>query len=872
MLSKEIRKKFLKYFESHSHTIVPSSPVLPHDDPTLLFTNAGMNQFKDIFLGKSKREYNKATSSQKCIRVGGKHNDLENVGHTSRHLTFFEMLGNFSFGDYFKKEAIGFAWDVATHIFDLDPDKIWVSVYEKDDEAFALWEKYLPSSKIVKFGEKENFWSMGETGPCGPCTELLYDRGEKYSDASSPIYDTSGERFLEFWNLVFMQFNKTEKGLSPLPKPCVDTGAGLERILSLKIDVDSVFLTDLFQKIILETEKLTKIKYDIENKELSSAFNVIADHIRMLSFSIADGVIPSNIDRGYVLRKILRRAVRYGKRLNLKKPFLAKLLPPLIETMGEEYPNLISSKDQIEEILTLEEENFIKTLDKGGSLLNNIIKYSKKKISGADAFKLKDTYGFPIEEILLIAKDALLDVDLKTFYQLEEEAKERSKKAQIKKHEFFDKNIFSDFTKIHSPSQFLGYEKDKTESKIIAMLKENKFVDEIEEKDKAILILDKTPFYAEMGGQVGDTGKIYIDENIFEVTSTISPYTDVIAHIGYVKKGNFLKNKKVYAEIDSERRRKIENNHSATHLLHYALSQILKGPINQSGSFVDSKHLRLDFTYHKALTTEEIREVEKIVNGSIRKNFIVKTYNIPFSEAEKDKKIKQLFFEKYSNIVRVVDMEISKELCGGCHTSQLGNIGLFKIANETSISKGNRRIEAYTGERAEKYTYEKEDLLFYLQEILKTSEAKLVERINSILSLNKTLSTDLKRLKEEKLKFLKQNLLNKKEKIDSIYLIAEEIDLPSKELIPFIKKLSLNLTSTVIALAIKEEKYCQIAIKVTEDLLDKKILADKLATDIAPIIEGKGGGKMEIAQIGGKGKTKINEAFNKLRDIIKSKC
>jgi len=873
MLTQEVRRRFLKYFNTQSHTIVPSSPVVPHDDPTLLFINAGMNQFKDVFLGKSKREYTRATTSQKCIRVGGKHNDLENVGHTTRHLTFFEMLGNFSFGDYFKKDAIGFAWDVATHVFDFDPKKIWVTVFKDDDEAHSLWESHLPSSRIVRFGEKENFWSMGDTGPCGPCTELLYDRGEKYSDASSPIEDISGERFLEFWNLVFMQFNRIADGsMIPLPKKSVDTGSGIERVVSLKLGVDNVFLTDILRSIITATEKLSGIKYDPNNKNLAPAFNVIADHIRTLVFAISDGVMPSNVDRGYILRKVLRRAVRYGRLLNFKKPFLSELVPTLVDVMGEDYPEIKQSKSRCEEILTIEEESFIRTLHRGGSLLNDIIKNSKNRISAADAFRLKDTYGFPIEEILLLAKDALLDVDLAGFNKMEEDAKEKSRKAQKVKSQTFDKNIFTDFTKTHSPTKFCDNKDEEIKSRIVAMLIESQFVDTLEKEQKGTIILDQTPFYAEMGGQVGDTGEIYIGENIFVVTDTQSPYPGVIVHVGYVKSGNFKKDEKVFAKINGERRQKISNNHSAAHLLHYALSNVLGEHVKQAGSIVDENRLRFDFNHQQQLSYEEQKKVEILVNKEIRKNIKVKTYEISLAEAQKDPQIKQFFGEKYQSTVRVVEMEGSKELCGGSHTALTGNIGFFKIAKESSIAAGVRRIEAVTGLNAENFVYDKQEYVMTLENILKTAESKIPEKIEGLLNENKSLQTQLKEIRKAQIIAIKAHLLEKVEKIKNINIIFSKVDVAASELTPLVNDLLTRLKSGVIVLAIAEENKCQVIIKVSPDIIEKGILADLMIQEISETINGGGGGKMDMAQAGGKSPSGIDKAFKILRSFVEKKC
>lgn len=873
MLSKDIRRRFLKYFNTQSHTIVSSSPVVPHDDPSLLFINAGMNQFKDVFLGKSKREYTRATTAQKCIRVGGKHNDLENVGHTTRHLTFFEMLGNFSFGDYFKKDAIGFAWDVATHIFDLDPKRIWVSVFKEDDEAHALWEAHIPASRIVRFGEKENFWSMGDTGPCGPCTELLYDRGEKYSDARSPVEDISGERYFEFWNLVFMQFNRQADGsMVPLPKKSVDTGAGLERVASLTMDVDNVFLTDILRSIISSTEKLCKIKYDSENKDIAPAFNVISDHLRTLVFAIADGVMPSNVDRGYILRKVLRRAVRYGRMLNFKKPFLGELVPTLVDLMGDDYPEIKQSKSRCEEIITLEEESFIRTLQRGGSLLNDVIKNSKIRISAADAFKLKDTYGFPIEEILLLAKDAMLDVDLAGFNKLEEEAKEKSRKAQKVKSQTFDRNIFTDFTKTHSSTKFCEKEDEEVQSRIAAMLLDDKFVDQIEKEQKGVIVLDKTPFYAEMGGQIGDSGEIYFGENVFIVTDTQTPYPGVTAHVGYVKNGKFTKNEKVHAKINIERRRKISNNHSATHLLHYALTQVLGEHIKQAGSVVDESRLRFDFNHHQQMSYEELKKVEMMVNGEIRKNIKVKTYETSLEEAQKDPRIKQFFGEKYQSTVRVVEMEGSKELCGGSHTSLTGNIGFFKIAKESSIAAGVRRIEAVTGAEAENLVYEKQEFIMALENILKTDEAKIPEKIESLLNENKELNSQVKEIRKSQINHIKENLIKKKEKLEDLTLILAKVDLPSSELAPLANDLLSQIKHGVIVLASADKNKCQVVIKVSPEAIEKGILADLMIKEISEAIEGGGGGKLDMAQAGGKSPTGIDKAFKILRAFVEKRC
>ena len=875
MLSQEIRRKFLQYFKSQGHTIVPSSPVVPYDDPTLLFINAGMNQFKDVFLGKSKREYKKAATTQKCIRVGGKHNDLENVGHTSRHLTFFEMLGNFSFGDYFKKEAIGFAWDVSTHIFDFDPEFLWASVYTDDDESFELWRKYLSEKRIVRFGKEENFWTMGSTGPCGSCSELLYDRGSKYSDAASPIQDPAGERYLEFWNLVFMQYNRDEKGLmSTLPRPCVDTGAGLERILSLKMNVDSLFQTDILRGLISKIEEISKIPYDEKNREQAPAYHVIADHIRTLCFAMADGVRPGNIDRGYVLRKVLRRAVRYAKTLQIKKPFLARLVFYLVQMMGDDFPELHKARARIEEVLTLEEEAFLRTLERGGNILQNVMHKAKseKKISGEDAFKLKDTYGFPIEEILLIAKDADLSVDLAYFQKLEQLAKEKSRKAQKCQSEEFDENLFHDFTHTHSSTEFIGYEKTQSDAKVLALFCNEAFVDEISQGAEGLLILDQTPFYAEMGGQVGDTGKIEKKGALFEVTDTVFPYTGITAHIGKVIRGTFSKQDAVYAMVDCTRREDIRRNHTATHLLHWALAKTLGDHIRQAGSLVAAERLRFDFNHHKALLSEEMTKIEELVNEKIREDVVVNIYEISYDQAQKEGEIKQFFGEKYGERTRVVDIDFSKELCAGTHVSRLGIIGFFKITKESSIAAGVRRIEAVSGKYAEKWVQQQEDLIHHLCKKLKASPEKLCDRLFSLVEENQTLDSELKKLRKLQIEGLITSLLGKKEQVGPHFFISSIVTLSAKELNPFADTLMQNQKNLVLTVATRKKRGCQVVIRISSDLIEKGLDALQFIQKIAPIIGGGGGGKKGSAQAGGTNPSKLEEAFLFIRKILESTC
>ncbi len=868
MLTQDIRRQFLQYFKDKQHAIISSSPVVPHDDPTLLFTNAGMNQFKDVFLGKTVRDYKRAATSQKCIRVGGKHNDLENVGHTARHLTFFEMLGNFSFGDYFKADAIKFAWEISTQLFGFEPERIWPSVFREDDEAFELWTQYVPADKITRLHEKDNFWAMGDTGPCGPSSELYYDRGPKYGKANRLIDDPDSDRFLEFWNLVFMQYNRSSsQDVKPLPKPSIDTGAGLERILSLKMDVESVFETDVLRSLIAQVEQVSGIPYDPRDTMLAPAFRVIVDHLRCLAFAIADGAQPSNIDRGYVLRKVLRRAVRYGRMLGLEEPFLAKVLPRLIETMGADYKELQKGQHRIAEILTGEEEAFLRTLRRGGNILNQVIEKSQasKKISGDDAFKLKDTYGLPIDEILLIAKDSNLIVDEERYQSLEVEAKERSRSSQKATKQIASENLYAAFVEKYGTTEFVGYTLHHAITPIVGLIHNGQFVDSLQEGQEGIVLLEKTPFYAEMGGQIGDIGSFKGEHKIFQVADCKTPYKGIIAHIGKLETGTLKIGDLVTATIDSERRQRIANNHTATHLLHWALQKVLGEHIKQSGSVVEPHRLRFDFSHHKPLTKEEIHQIEDLVNAKIRTNQAVTWYEIPYEDAQKREDIKQFFGEKYSTMVRVIDIDYSKELCGGTHTSALGNIGYFRITKESSIAAGIRRIEAATGSEAEAFSRESENILEKLSENLKTQPNKIGERIEKLLEENRQLHQELKNFQKGLLEKVVDALLLKAEKTSKGYLIAEKVELSAEELRLCADQLAERLTSAVIVLAAPIENRCQFIVRVSEDLVGQGIKAPDIVKEITPIIEGSGGGKPNSAQAGGKAPQKIEEALAHIR-------
>jgi alanyl-tRNA synthetase len=876
MLSQEIRRGFLNYFKKNGHTIVSSSPVIPHDDPTLLFTNAGMNQFKDVFLGKAKRDYERATTTQKCIRAGGKHNDFENVGHTTRHCTFFEMLGNFSFGDYFKEEAIKFAWEVTTQIFNFDPDRIWPTVFKDDDEAYELWKIYVPEKRIVRFDEKENFWAMGDTGPCGPCSELLYDRGDKYSNAKTPYEDYTGERFLEFWNLVFMQYMKSNDGLmTPLPKQSIDTGAGLERIALLKMGVDTVFQTDILRTLIAKMEEISKIKYNEHDKKLAPPFQVIADHIRSLSFSIADGAQPSNTDRGYILRKILRRAVRYGRMLNIQKPFLKDLVPTLIELMGDDFTELKTAKNKICEILTLEEEAFIKTLHRGGNLLSQVIDQSKnKKISGEDAFKLKDTYGFPIDEIMVIAKDENLEVDLKKYNSLEEEAKNRSRKAHASKDlgSTEDKQtLFAKFLEKNKPNEFVGFENSEILSTIKAIISNDEYVDSLEENQKGIIMLDKTPFYPEKGGQIGDTGEIFSesDDKIkFVVENTKTPIDGIIAHIGHSKYGKLKVGDKVVAKINITKRKSIENNHSGTHLLHFALHKVLGDHIRQAGSLVDENYFRLDFNHHKQISLQELREIESLVNEKIRQNTKISSYEKSYEEVQKNDEIKMFFGDKYGKTVRVIDIDFSKELCGGCHAKFTGNLGYFKILKESSIAAGVRRIEAVTGKYAEEAIYLMDDKLIDVAAHLKTQKPKIIPVLENLIDDNKNSKQSLKEFQSKQIEIIAKKEAKNSKIIKNLNCVIKVVEIPAKELPILAQNICKNSDIDLVVLATKSNDKCFVFIKTSERAIKNKIFANDLIKAISPIIEGGGGGKKDSAQAGGKNLKNLKKALDTIEEII----
>lgn len=860
MSSQEIRRNFLNFFKERGHTALPSSSVVPFDDPTLLFINAGMNQFKDVFLGKSVREYTKATTAQKCIRVGGKHNDLENVGHTSRHLTFFEMLGNFSFGDYFKKEAIAFAWDLTLNVFQFEEKKIWATVFYEDEEAFELWKNFLPEERIVRMGEKDNFWAMGDTGPCGPCSELYFDRGEKYSHARSPAEDIEGVRFLEFWNLVFMEFNRGKNGeMHKLPKQSVDTGAGLERILSLKMETESLFETDILRELIAQVEAISGKKYLPEQKN-SAPFRVIADHLRTLAFAIADGVQPSNIERGYVLRKVLRRAVRYGRQIELNQPFLSRIVPKLVDLMGEDFPELRQSQIRISEILTLEEENFFRTLKRGGNLLNQILVDAEKRgeISGEEAFKLKDTYGLPLEEIVLLAKDAQLNVDINRFEELESVAKMLSRGTRKATHQMVEDSVYSHFFNQKGATRFLGYDQITVSATVLGIMKEGQPVETLYEGEEGIILLDQTPFYAEKGGQIGDQGEISYEENLFDVIDCQNPFGDLVAHIGIMRYGEIRIGSQITAAVDSPRRQQIARNHTATHLLHWALRQVLGLHIKQAGSVVEPTRLRFDFNHHKALSTGELEEIENRVNEKIRNNRTIKTKEVPFSEVQTKQEIIQFFGEKYGNQVRVVDIEFSKELCGGTHLHATGEVGYFRIVKEGSIAAGVRRVEAVTG--------------FEAEQLSRSEKKELRTEIELLSHENKQLKNDKSHLVTRCLTFDAEKILSQGVSIGPIPFFSHVFkEFPSEEIKECADIIMKKSSSLVLLLIGQHDERCSLFIRISSDWIQKGIHASDLIKAIAPIIGGKGGGKSDAAQGGGTNPLEIPKAIDHAKRWLEQK-
>ncbi len=873
--SKEIREAFLSFFESKGHVRVKSSSLIPKSDPTLLFTNAGMVQFKNYFIGKEIPPFKRATSCQKCMRAGGKHNDLENVGRTGRHHTFFEMLGNFSFGDYFKREAIAYAWELVTEVFKLPEERLYISVYEKDDEAFEIWNREIgvPEDRIYRLGEKDNFWAMGETGPCGPCSEIYYDRGEEFSCGTNcGIGRCECDRFLEIWNLVFMQYERDEKGnLSPLPKPSVDTGMGLERIASVLQGKPSNYETDLLFPIVRWASETSGVPYGSdENSDFS--LRVIADHLRAISFLIADGCLPSNEGRGYVLRRIIRRASRHGKLLGIDNPFLHKGTQVVVELMGDIYPELIEGREVIRKVTLKEEERFRKALERGLDILNEIISETKadnrKILSGEDVFRLYDTFGFPIDILCEIAEDEGLSVDIKGFEKLLIKQKERARKAR---KGGFQKVVSPEIQKLSKehPTEFTGYRSLEERTKVIAILKDEKPVGSLKAGERGTLILERTPFYPEKGGQIGDTGYVEGLSCLCEVVDTRNVTESLIGHVVEVKEGSVSVGETVDAKVDRERRFAVMRAHTATHLLHKALKEVIGGHVKQAGSLVLPDRLRFDFTHFEAVSEEELNEVESLIYNWILKNLPVKVEEMSLEEAL-EKGAVALFEEKYGNVVRVVSVgDVSIELCGGTHVKRSGDIGLFKILSESSISSGTRRIEAVVGKESFELIKNIHRTVKDLKSVLKVTEEKLTEKVLSLLEEVKEKEKEIERLKGKLASLSVDEIVKSAPEISGVKVVTARLDgFGGKELAQ-VADLIRNKAgrSAVLLVGFKDGKG-SILVALSKDLTDK-FNAGEIIKEIAPVLKGKGGGRPEIAQGSVQDVSKIDEAFKMFREIFK---
>ena len=868
----EIRQAFLDFFHSKGHQVVASSSLVPHNDPTLLFTNAGMNQFKDVFLGLDKRNYSRATTSQRCVRAGGKHNDLENVGYTARHHTFFEMLGNFSFGDYFKHDAINFAWELLTgeNWFNLPKEKLWVTVYETDDEAFEIWanEVGVPRERIIRIGDNkgapyasDNFWQMGDTGPCGPCTEIFFDHGDHIWGGPPGSPEEDGDRYIEIWNIVFMQFNRQADGtMEPLPKPSVDTGMGLERIAAVLQHVNSNYDIDLFQKLIKAVAKETGAT-DLSNKSL----RVIADHIRSCAFLVADGVMPSNENRGYVLRRIIRRAVRHGNMLGAKDTFFWKLVAPLIDVMGAAGDDLKRQQSLVEQVLKTEEEQFARTLERGLALLDEeLAKLDGDTLDGETAFRLYDTYGFPVDLTADVCRERNIKVDEAGFDAAMEEQRRRARDAS---------GFGADYNamiRVDGASEFKGYDHLELNGKVTALFVDGKAVDAIAAGQDAVVILDQTPFYAESGGQVGDKGDLKGANFSFTVNDT-QKYGQAIGHLGKLATGALKVGDAVQADVDSARRDRIRLNHSATHLMHEALRQVLGTHVAQKGSLVNDKALRFDFSHNEAMKPAEIRAVEDMVNAQIRRNLPVET-NIMDLEAAKAKGAMALFGEKYEDRVRVLSMgDFSTELCGGTHASRTGDIGLFRITSESGTAAGVRRIEAVTGEGAIASLHADSDELNDVAQLLKGDSHNLGDKVRSVLERTRQLEKELQQLKAQAAVQESANLSGKAEDINGVKLLVSELaGVEPKMLRTMVDDLKNQLGSTVIVLATVADGKVSLISGVSKDVTDR-VKAGELIGMVAQQVGGKGGGRPDMAQAGGTDAAALPAALASVKGWVSAK-
>ena len=869
MKTSELRQKFLKFFESKGHTIVRSSSLVPHDDPTLLFTNAGMNQFKDVFLGFDKRPYNRATTAQKCVRAGGKHNDLENVGYTARHHTFFEMMGNFSFGDYFKRDAIHFAWEFLTspEWLNIPKDKLLATVYAEDDEAYNIWlnEIGMPAERIVRIGDNkgakyasDNFWQMGDTGPCGPCSEIFYDHGEEIWGGIPGSPEEDGDRWIEIWNCVFMQFNRDEQGnMNPLPKPSVDTGMGLERMAAVMQHVHSNYEIDLFQDLLKAVARETGAPFSMDEPSLK----VVADHIRSCSFLIADGVMPSNEGRGYVLRRIIRRAVRHGYKLGQKQAFFYKLVPDLVKAMGDAYPELKEKQAQIEEALKNEESRFAQTLETGMALLENALTKGSNKLDGEIIFKLYDTYGFPYDLTADICRERNIDLDEDGFDREMEAQRARARAAQN-----FKANAQLDYT--GADTEFTGYEKRSQETKIIALYKGSEAVDELQAGEAGVVVLEQTPFYAESGGQVGDVGFIFAGENRFRVEDTQKIKAAVHGQFGAVVSGRLKVGDAVSAEIDNDIRDSIMRNHSVTHLMHKALRDVLGTHVEQKGSLQNAELTRFDISHPQGISAEEIAEVERRVNAAIIANVPVKVETMSIEDAQKSGAV-MLFGEKYGDFVRVITMgDYSTELCGGTHVARTGDIGFFKIISEGGIAAGIRRVEAITGLAALAWAQNQESLMKnIIAEVKAQTEKDVLAKIQANAANAKALEKELAKAKAELAVHAGAKLLDNAKDLGAAKLVAAQIEADAAALREIVTDLTGKSDNAVILLAAVNDGKVSLCAGVSKPLTGK-VKAGDLVKFAAEQVGGKGGGRPDLAQAGGTDAAKLPEMLGSVEGWV----
>ena len=870
MNASEIREKFLAYFESKGHTRVASSPLVPGNDPTLLFTNSGMVQFKDVFTGSDRRSYTRATSSQRSVRAGGKHNDLENVGYTARHHTFFEMLGNFSFGDYFKKDAIHYAWELLTAIYKLPKEKLWVTVYQTDDESYEIWSKQIgvPQDRIVRIGDKpgggsDNFWQMADTGPCGPCSEIFYDHGPEIPGGPPGSPDADGDRYIEIWNLVFMQYDKQKSGddfvLHPLPKPSVDTGMGLERIAAVLQHVHSNYEIDLFQDLIKAAARETGCK-DLTNNSLK----VIADHIRACSFLIVDGVIPGNEGRGYVLRRIVRRAIRHGYQLGQTKPFFHNIVADLVKAMGEAYPELVKVHERVAGVLKQEEERFAETLENGMKVLEAALTREDKMLDGDTVFQLYDTFGFPVDLTADIARERNVRVDHAGFEAAMEHQRERARKASK-----FQMGSAVEYS--GAKTQFKGYDTMAVgDAEVIAIYREGTSVASLDSGEAGIVVLDRTPFYAESGGQVGDAGELDAAKGTFMVADTQKIQPDVFGHHGKLTAGTFTVGDKVAAKVDTARRARTMRNHSATHLMHKALREVLGAHVAQKGSLVDPDKTRFDFSHNEPMNDAQVREVEARVNAEVLANAATSARVMKFDDAVKHGAM-ALFGEKYGDEVRVLDIGSSRELCGGTHVARTGDIGFFKVVGETGIAAGVRRIEAVTGEGALGWVQAQQSTLAGAASALKSGTHEVAQKIASILENTRNLEKELARLKSKLASSQGDELADNAVDVKGVKVLAATMEgADSKGLRESMDKLKDKLKSAAIVLAAVEGGKVTLIAGVTADLTSK-VKAGELVNHVALQVGGKGGGRPDMAQAGGTDASKLPQALASVKAWVEGK-